>query len=497
MGKGVAGIILGSILMKRWILNEFNVKTVFIITTILYCIPLFMVWADTFVNILVLWAGIVTLWDLINRRDILKSHSALVGILFLACFLCTIFFNKFSSVNIKIMIYMFLQLCFFTYFDCRKTKEDVLNELHKISNIVIKMTFVLNLISLGLFFSGYCEIFRNNVTSMELIMGRHPNSSLYGIMANSNWTSFLEVTSIGLLCFESRTRGGKMGKKRSFMLLVCIVTLFLTNSRGGLIGFFVFVVADRGLRFICLIKKNRKKAGICLLTLPFLVALIIVGNKMTKDISGEIYSHIRTMKSVVNSADNHNSSSSGTITSGGTSEIKRDREEQAGSTNVRFELWEAGIKVILENSPVGIGGAEIGEYIFEKLRENTQVDNLALASNTHNIFIQTALTTGIMGLLCILTIFAREFLYSFIYLFKYHGGEKTENTISVLLALLLTYLVINMVEADIFMSRNFMSSLFWILLGYMTRLVQLSIGNRRESDETYIYHPCTLEQPGR
>ena len=184
--------------MKKSILNEFNVKILFVISTIFYCIPYFMVFVDSFMNLLILWAAVVVGSDLANRRDILKTHSALIGILFLSSFVCTIFLNKFSTVNLKLLVYIFLQLCFFTYFDSRKTKEEVINEFNKFSSVIIGITFLLNIISLYLFFSGYCEVFTNSVTSMELIVGRHPNSSLYGIMSNSNWTSFLELTSIGL-----------------------------------------------------------------------------------------------------------------------------------------------------------------------------------------------------------------------------------------------------------------------------------------------------------
>ena len=211
--------------MKKSILNEFNVKILFVISTIFYCIPYFMVFVDSFMNLLILWAAVVVGWDLANRRDILKTHSALIGILFLSSFVCTIFLNKFSTVNLKLLVYIFLQLCFFTYFDSRKTKEEVINEFNKFSSVIIGITFLLNIISLYLFFSGYCEVFTNSVTSMELIVGRHPNSSLYGIMSNSNWTSFLELTSIGLLKLQKK-RYGKTKKRDGH----CPVSFFLKKK---------------------------------------------------------------------------------------------------------------------------------------------------------------------------------------------------------------------------------------------------------------------------
>lgn len=77
-----------------------------------------------------------------------------------------------------------------------------------------------------------------------------------------------------------------------------------------------------------------------------------------------------------------------------------------------------------------------------------------------------------------MTFILRELLYSLLYLFRYHGDERIKGAITVLFSLLTSYLVINLVEADIFMSRNFMSCLFWILLGYMTKLTQ-AVAKRR------------------
>ena len=475
--------------MKKSILNEFNVKILFVISTIFYCIPYFMVFVDSFMNLLILWAAVVVGWDLANRRDILKTHSALIGILFLSSFVCTIFLNKFSTVNLKLLVYIFLQLCFFTYFDSRKTKEEVINELNKFSSVIIGITFLLNIISLYLFFSGYCEVFTNSVTSMELIVGRHPNSSLYGIMSNSNWTSFLELTSIGLLKLQKK-RYGKTKKREKVALYLCIITLFLTNSRGGLIGFLVFSSIESAVSFIYFLKRNRKKAAKCLVFFPILIALILSGNLAVKNISGNIFQYIQSRKVVLDTLDEQQEYSS---ISKNSSTVERDKSEKEGSNNIRVELWQAGIKVILENFLVGIGGAEIGEHVSAKLCSNTQVDSLALASNTHNIFIQTALTAGIIGVICFCVYISREFLYGLFYLIAGSKNKEIEEITGILLSLLVSYLVINMVEADIFMSRNFMSSLFWIFLGYMTRLVQMTVKDRRKSNEIHIYHTCALE----
>ena len=348
---------------------------------------------------------------------------------------------------------------------------------------------MLNIISLYLFFSGYCEVYTNSITSMELIVGRHPNSSLYGIMANSNWTSFLELTNIALLKLQKK-RHGKAKRREKAAFFLSIIILFLTNSRGGFIGLLAFFTIEIVVNFIYFLKRNRKKAAKCLVLFPILVVLILFGNSTVKTVSGNVFRYFQSRKMVLNTLDKQQGYSSSTKNS---ATVNRDKSEKEGSTNVRIELWQAGIKVILENFLVGIGGAEIGQYVSSKLSSDTQVDSLALASNTHNILIQTALTTGIIGLICFLAYIGREFLYGLLYLVAGSKNEEIEEIIGILLSLLASYLVINMVEADIFMSRNFMSSLFWIFLGYMTRLVQMTVKDRRKSNEAHMYHTCALE----
>lgn len=57
-------------------------------------------------------AAIIIAWDLVNRRTVLKTHSALIGVSFVFCFFVTTFFNPFASVNLKLLVYIFLQMLF-------------------------------------------------------------------------------------------------------------------------------------------------------------------------------------------------------------------------------------------------------------------------------------------------------------------------------------------------------------------------------------------------
>ena len=74
---------------------------------------------------------------------------------------------------------MYMQLCFFVSVNQKKGLEEIEREFKKLSTGIVYLGTILCMISLALYFIGYCEVYHNNVMSMELLVGRHPNSSLY------------------------------------------------------------------------------------------------------------------------------------------------------------------------------------------------------------------------------------------------------------------------------------------------------------------------------
>ena len=87
------------------------------------------------------------------------------------------------------------------------------------------------------------------------------------------------------------------------------------------------------------------------------------------------------------------------------------------------------------------------------------------------VYMQTAVASGAIGIILFVSFIAYIMLYSIVVVLKKYSNIN--NSLSILIALIFAYLVVNLVEADIFISRNFMSSLFWIILGYLARMSQL------------------------
>ena len=91
--------------------------------------------------------------------------------------------------------------------------------------------------------------------------------------------------------------------KACLLYTSCIITLFLANSRGGLIGLLVFSTIESVVSFIYFLKRNRKKAAKCLVFSPILIVLILSGNLATKNISGNIFQYIQSRKVVLDTLD--------------------------------------------------------------------------------------------------------------------------------------------------------------------------------------------------
>lgn len=457
--------------LEHKIFNEFYIKLLMIVVTLLYCVPFLMVWMDELVNVILGYSAVFVLYDIIRRRDIVKTRHTIFAILYLASFCVTMYLHNFQSVDIKIAIYLFMQLMLFTYCAAYKTKADIKEEMHLLFRIILCIGFVYSIVSLGMYFISFYKVYTNEVMDMALIIGKHPNSSLYGIMGNSNWMSFFMLTCTALALYEMKY-STKWKKFDILMMIISILTLFLTNSRGGFIGFMVFCC----LYLLYSNHSNINKRKIKYLTIPIFAIVLFLSNK-----------YVVLLGDTVSSAIGNVIYDSETIKKPQSSKGGRNDQEQSESTSIRFELWKTGANVIKDNALFGVGNAELPKQMYmhrtsdNKLAINTKV----LSANSHNIYIQVMLLSGFVGLLLWLSYILSNLFYVFIHYLKYKWSREDHRTIGILGSLLLSYMVINLVEADIFISRNFMSTLFWVIFGYLICMTQLANGTDRHYSGLY------------
>lgn len=457
--------------LENKLFNEFYIKIAMIIITTLYCVPFFMAMMDELVNVILGYSALFVVYDLIRRRDILKTKNVVFAILYMASFSVTIWQQQFQAIDIKIAIYLFMQLLLFTYCAAYKKADEIKQEMHILFRVILGIGFIFEIVSLGMYFVGYFKVFTNDVMDMALIIGKHPNSSLYGIMGNSNWMSFYMVTCIALGIYE-RSYVTKAKRFITFTIILSILTLFLTNSRGGLIGLIVF--ACMYLLYSCFTNINKRKVKY--LTIPICAVLIFISNKYI-GISGNNISNGIT--SMIYDSE--------TIKTTQKSKAGRNVEEQTESTSIRFELWKTGAKVIADNPVFGVGNAELPKnmYMHRTSDNKLAINSKILSANSHNIYIQVMILSGLLGFLLWMSYILSNLLYVFIGFFKMKWNREDSRTIGILGSLIIAYLVINLVEADIFISRNFMSTIFWVIFGYLLCTTQLASHEDRRYSGLY------------
>jgi O-antigen ligase len=81
-----------------------------------------------------------------------------------------------------------------------------------------------------------------------------------------------------------------------------------------------------------------------------------------------------------------------------------DKSNQNSSTNTRFNLWKLNLEIAFEHPIIGVGEGDVQEIQEIKYFEsnNSELKNHFL--NAHNQFIQTWIATGLIGLICLLSI---------------------------------------------------------------------------------------------
>jgi hypothetical protein len=445
-------------ILDKWF-NSYVITIVYFLVALLYCCGPAMPLADEMLNVVLLAIACNIVWLFFNKKLAIKKYY-FYTIPFLIWAYISILVNGISSLNLKVSIYYFV-LCLYIP-NC----WNYINKKKGISNffrILQLLGFVILIPSIIVYYSGYYHVFTNDVTDMGLIFGRHPNGALYGILCNSNWTSFFCLLVIGAslyLLYE------KKNILSLFSLILSFYSLILTSSRGGLIGFFVFISVFSLFYFMKLNAIKEKKFNLMLFLKPLLktigvIVLLAVSVILFQKVNSIIYSQVDLLRNPitndvvisdeVNEVANEENMNTGV----------RSDEEKESSNNVRLELWKTGLTVVKQYPIFGVSEQNLSEKILENsISGDIETD---LSKNLHNIYVQIMTTTGVPGLIFWLLAIIIPLIKGILVYLK---AKSFDMGLLVSGSLIAGILCINLFEADI-MSRNFMGISFWMLMGYV------------------------------
>lgn len=417
-------------MLKKIYNNEYYYKVLVVITGVLYWVWGAMPYVDRLFDAISLISLIYLAKIVFREKRVFSRFSGICSLGLMLAGIGTIIFNKFELVNVIALLYAAIEVFLLTYSSSHKDKDALQKEFQQLAKIYVYMSMIINLVSLAIYFMGIEIIyFYPAVTETTLHLGRSDTSALTGIMANANIMSSFCVIALGLLLYLISVK-----KRKIYYLLVVIdlVTLYFTYSRGGYVGAFLLIGIHICLNMMHDIKYRPQTAVKYFVLLMFLCI-------------GLLYQGVREE----------------IIEDGVLLITNRSSEEMENSTNVRFGLWKAGMDVALDNPQnffLGVGSQIRGEV---SKKADTEIEE-GLYNNMHNVYMQTLVSNGFIGLVLLILLVLGFLCPPTMKLLK----DKERKEIIPIFALICALLIINLVESDIFMKKAFEGSMLWIVIGY-------------------------------
>lgn len=281
-------------------------------------------------------------------------------------------------------------------------KKDV-NKIFKITSLLI---FIVIIISFIMYFLNLSININSNIYGKLLEAEYY--KSFVGITVNSNTigilSSFLIIFSIHLLINKKR-----LAYINYFYIVIGIVSLVLSGSRGAILMFLIYVIM-----ILILSNKGYLKLTISIFIIGSIGILIYYLNKINID----------------------------TISTG------------------RSVLWENAFNIIKENKAFGVGTTSFVDI----MKENSHVSLPGIeAGGLHNIYIQIALCNGLLAFFVFIT-FILTSIIRFLKEILYKNNDNNKINIS-LFSILVSILSLNLFESTLIYICSFIALIFWICIG--------------------------------
>lgn len=260
-----------------------------------------------------------------------------------------------------------------------------------------------------------------------------------GMCGNPNFFGSLIVTVLAIVTCNFLIDKEKLNHKKILLLILLFVSLINSESTGPILTYIIFLIFI--LVFLGLKKyKIGKRSLVLFITIvtTYLV-LIPINNTFVVDKDGNKISKNETSISSIKK----------TIGSGG---------------NGRLKIWENTINIIKDNPVVGVGfdNFELAYpnpkiptgivMVTTKEEAKTPVTSYYIVDNAHNVYLHTATSTGLLGLIP----------YLLLCLFVFIKGLKFKNKLGILL---LSGFVAYSIQAFANISVIQVAPIYYIIMG--------------------------------
>ena len=140
---------------------------------------------------------------------------------------------------------------------------------------------------------------------------------------------------------------------------------------------------------------------------------------------------------------------------------ERGAEQQSRTTVARLDAYRAGIQVFLAHPLLGVGKEAVSEEMKHFLPKDSLLISYQVTGNLHCTYLAVLVCSGLLGFGLLTALVLRILLRT----------VKRRQQLSVreflLLAVLLTFLAINLFESELLYVRTFSCFLCWYFLGLL------------------------------
>lgn len=433
-------------------------KAVFLLWALVHSISLGQYITSYASPIMILWGGLLVIKKLfVDKIKFPKKYYILIfGFLF--SYVITILLNRNMNFlgNIKTLLWSIIMMIAIFINDFDKSKEEIINDICRISRAIIIGTLIVSGISLLLFLFNI-NFWVNRVDGTRIPQGYYA-ARLWGIYVDPNQSCNIAIISIALSTVLLITKKAL----NKILLIINIVIQYqlivLSGSRGGEIGFIFFLTCVLYL-FIERNMVNMVKGKTFRIILSIFISFaVIISIISTFKINRKYISFIpKTIYNTINiNIESKENEKIENIT------VERPDTE---TSNGRVELWTDALKLSKKISIFGVGDRNIMLVAQEKMPGSSITDQYV-----HNGYLHMLLAGGVIGLI-IMMILIVDIVISILKKIIMKKNNYDEYFIyGIIAAMIGAILLTTVFLTEVFYQNSFTAIILWIFMGYIIYL---------------------------
>lgn len=428
------------------------------------------------------WGILILVWDFFTERVMFKQPYWYILFAFCISYVISILTNFPTNLvpNGMNLVYLAIQVFIFYAVDPKVQSEKRDRQFQRMNDVYIVLTFVLALISIGLF------VFNISYVTPEGQRQGFIENRLFGLFTSPNIGGMFGYLSCLMMLANNYFKRGSWKKFQWFYIFNGVVQYLyfvLARSRGtrlAIIGLLVFLFIMYALKIFHSKEKKIQKTLLTFLVIMGAYASFDVMNEVSKVglsyVPGVVNNLITpaTEKVVIDDSGNET-----------TVQVKEPIkkvviENSAENLEVsagRFTIWEAGLQLVKQRPLFGVADS----YVYRSGELSTNIDEAPLSEmnkrelrrikgNLHNTYLAVLVKSGVVGFL-ILMIFVFLILkdnYKFLMDKRISFNNESIRIYVIMLAFLLSLFVNELVENHlVFNNRDVMGLVFWSYLGFL------------------------------